>query len=130
MIKPLAFAAIAEGATGLALMLIPSFVGRLLMGVELSGITIVVGRVAGIALVSLAIACWPNKQSTRSALSAMLMYGVLVTLYLTFLGFRGEWVGPLLWPAVLLHVVIAISLSRAWFISSKTDGPNTRPSQY
>ena len=31
------------------------------------------------------------------------------------LGIRGEWVGPLLWPAVALHAVLTLLLARAWF---------------
>jgi hypothetical protein len=50
----------------------------------------------------------------------MLTYGALVTVYLTYLGIRSEWVGPLLWPAVLLHAVLTLLLSSAWFKSQKT----------
>jgi len=55
--KLLAFAAIAEAATGVALMLVPSLVGRLLLGAELAGVAVVIGRVTGIALFALGIAC-------------------------------------------------------------------------
>ena len=44
----------------------------------------------------------------------MLTYSALVTLYLLYLGIRGEWVGPLLWPAVVLHAVLTLLLARAW----------------
>jgi len=50
MNKPLAFAAFAEAATGVALVVVPSLVGRLLLGTELSGVAVAVGRVAGIIL--------------------------------------------------------------------------------
>lgn len=114
MNKSLAFAAIAEGATGVALIVVPSLVGRLLLGAELSGITGVVGRVAGMALVALAIACWPGQ-----ALLGMLTYSMLATVYLAYLAFGGEWVGPLLWPAVVLHVILTALLARAWLQSRK-----------
>jgi len=45
----------------------------------------------------------------------MLTYSVLATLYLLYLGIRGEWVGPLLWPAVVLHAVLTLLLARIWF---------------
>jgi hypothetical protein len=45
----LIFAAVAEVATGLALLVVPSLVGQLLFGVEFTGFTIPVARVAGIA---------------------------------------------------------------------------------
>ena len=50
MKRALIFAAVGEGATGLALLIVPSLVGQLLLGEELSGIAIPVARVAGIAL--------------------------------------------------------------------------------
>jgi len=87
----------------------------LLVGTELSGVAVAVGRVAGISLLSLGFACWPGKESTRAALCGMATYGMLATLYLLYLGIRGEWVGPLLWPAVAFHAVLALLLARAWF---------------
>jgi hypothetical protein len=49
MKKVLVFAAVGEGATGLALLIVPSLVGQLLLGEELTGIAIPIARVAGIA---------------------------------------------------------------------------------
>ena len=72
------------------------------------------GRVAGISLLSLGFACWPGKEPTRAALCGMATYDLLVTLYLLYLGIRGEWVGPLLWPAVALHTVLTLLLAREW----------------
>src|SRR5271165_1794515 len=115
MNKPLAFAALAEAATGGALVVVPSLVGRLLLGTELSGVAVAVGRVAGISLLSLGVACWPGKEPTRAAVSGMATYGLLVTLYLWYLGIRGEWVGPLLWLAVALHAVLTLLLAHALF---------------
>ena len=109
--RVLAFAAIAEAATGLALLVVPSLVGRLLLGEELAGVAVAVARVLGIALIALGVACWPD----RPTLCGMLIYGAAVTLYLSYLGIRGNWVGPLLWPAVVLHAVLTLLLARAWF---------------
>ncbi len=115
MNKPLAFAALAEAATGVTLIVVPSLVARLLLGTELSGIGVAVGRVAGISLLSLGFACWPGKVPTHAPLCGMATYGLLVTFYLMYLGLRGEWVGPLLWPAVALHALLTLLLARAWF---------------
>jgi hypothetical protein len=109
MKRMLIVAAVGEAATGLALLIVPSLVGQLLFGEELSGVAIPFARVAGIALVSLGIACWPGPP-----LVGMLTYSTIVTLYLTYLGFAGSLVGILLWPAVALHVVLTILLGRAW----------------
>ena len=107
----LALAASAEAATGLALLVVPSLVGQLLLGAEGAGVAIPVARVLGIALIALGVACWPG----RTALCGMLTYSAAVTLYLLYLGVRGKWVGPLLWPAVVLHAVLTLLLARTWF---------------
>jgi hypothetical protein len=104
--KILVFAAVAEAATGLALLIVPSLVGQLLLGEELTGVAILVARVAGIALIALGIACWPG-----TPLVGMLTYSAAVTLYLAYIGFTGG--GLLLWPAVVLHVILTALLTRA-----------------
>ena len=91
MKKVLVLAALAEAATGLALLIVPSLVGQLLLGEELAGVAIPVARVAGIALIALGIACWPGPP-----LVGMLIYSAVVTLYLAYLGFAGEWAGVFL----------------------------------
>jgi hypothetical protein len=111
----LILAAVAEAATGLALLVVPALVGRLLLGAELTGVSIPVARVAGIALIALSIACLPGL-----ALLGMLIYGAAVMLYLAYLGIGGEWAGPLLWPAVVLHAVLTLLLAIAWFRSRRT----------
>src|SRR5215471_2351925 len=60
MKKVLAFAAVAEVFTGLALLIVPSLVGKLLLGAELAGVAVPIARVTGIALLALGIACWPG----------------------------------------------------------------------
>ncbi len=117
MKRLLIFAAAAEAATGLALLCLPSLVGRLLIGAELTGIAIPLARVLGLALVGLGAACWPG----RSALCGMLTYSVLATGYLAWLGIRGEWVGALLWPAVALHAILTVLLTSALLQSRRSD---------
>ena len=106
-------AAVGEVATGLALLIVPSLVGRLLLGEDLTGIAIPVARVAGLGLTALGIACWPGPP-----LAGMLAYGAAVTLYLAYLGLAGELTGVLLWPAVALHLVLSILLGRAWLATA------------
>ena len=91
MKRVLIFAAVGEAGLGLALLLLPSLVGLLLLGKELTGIAIPVARVAG-----------------------MLTYSAAVTLYLAYIGFAGGLTGILLWPAVAIHVVLTYLLARAW----------------
>src|SRR4030095_172718 len=105
----LTVAAVLEVATGVALLIVPSLVGRLLFGEEFTGIVISVARVLGIALLALGVGCWPGS----TALCGMLTYSALATLYLLYLAIRGEWVGPLLWPVVALHAILSALLARA-----------------
>ena len=113
MKKVLTVAAVVEVATGMALLIVPSLVGRLLFGAEFTGVANPAARVTGIALLALGVGCWPGS----TALCGMLTYGALVTLYLAYLGVIGEWVGPLLWPAVVLHGILTVLLARAYFQS-------------
>ena len=117
MKKVLTFAAVLEAATGVALLIVPSLVGRLLFGEEFTGIVIPVARVLGIALLALGVCCWPGS----TALCGMLTYSALATLYLLSLAIRGEWVGPLLWPVVALHGILTVLLARASFQSRKPE---------
>jgi hypothetical protein len=117
MKKVLVFAAVAEAATGLALLLAPSLVGQLLLGQEFTDITVVVARVAGIALVALGMACWPGPP-----LVGMLVYSAAVTLFLAYLGLALALTGVLLWPAVFVHLVLSILLGRAWWDSGWPKG--------
>jgi hypothetical protein len=106
--KVLVVAAASEIATGVALLIVPTLVGWLLLGEELTGIAIPIARVAGIALMALGIACWPG-----TPLLGMLTYSAAITLYLAYLGFAGRLSGILLWPAVVLHVILTALLTRA-----------------
>jgi hypothetical protein len=121
MKKVLVLAAVAEAVTGLALIVAPSLIGRLLLGAEGTGVAIPVARVLGIALIALGVACWPGP-----ALLGMFTYGAVVTLYLSYLGIRGNWVGPLLWPAVVLHAALTLLLARAWFTDLHSQDSNEK----
>ena len=108
MSRVLVLAAVGEVATGVALLLVPSLVGQLLLGAELTGVAVTVARVAGIALIGLGVACWPG-----TPLLGMLIYSAAVTLYLAYLGIAGGLTGLLLWPAVILHAILTALLARA-----------------
>jgi hypothetical protein len=108
MSRALVFAAVAEGATGVALLAIPSAVGQLLLGVELTGAAVQVARVAGIALIGLGVACWPGPQ-----MLGMLIYSASVAAYLAYLRVAGGLTGILLWPAVAVHAILATLLTWA-----------------
>jgi hypothetical protein len=103
----LVLAALGEIGTGLALLLVPSLVGQLLLGAEVTGQSVIVARVAGIALIGLGLACWPGPPRL-----GMLTYSAAVALYLAFVGLSSAANGALLWPAVVLHLVLTVLLVR------------------
>ena len=107
MKRALIFAAVGEAATGLALLSVPSLVGQLLLGGELTGIAIPVARVAGIALIALGVACWPGPPQV-----GILVYSSLVAVYLAYCGIALGLSGVLLWPAIVLHAVLSFLLAR------------------
>ena len=109
MKKLLPVAAVCEALTGLALLVSPPIVVRLLFGADLTGVAIPVARVTGIALIALGVACWPGPP-----LVGMLIYSATVTLYLAYIGLAGGLTGILLWPAVVLHVILTALLTSRW----------------
>jgi len=108
MNRVLVLAAVAEAATGMALLIVPSLVGRVLLGADLTGVAIPVARVTGIALIGLGVACWPGPPAI-----VMLIYSSVVALYLAYVGVARSNVGILLWPAVVLHTALTLLLVRA-----------------
>ena len=114
MKKLLAVAAVAEVVTGMALLVVPSLVVKLLFGAGIAEIGVVTSRFAGLALIALGVACWPFGSAPR-ALYGMFTYSSLATLGLLYLALGGKWNGPLLWPAVVLHALLTLLLARAWF---------------
>jgi hypothetical protein len=114
----LGIAAAVEAVTGLLLIVVPHLLAKLLLGVEVTAVAVVIGRVAGIALLSLGVGCWFGRQDASGgwALSAMLLYNVLVTLYLAWVGLGAEFVGALLWPAVAVHAALTVLLGREFVV--------------
>jgi hypothetical protein len=102
-----------ELGTAVALIIVPDIVAHLLLGSELSGGGIAVARVAGLALLALGLACWPGgEEATRQATRALFVYNLLAGIYLGYLRVGGGFVGYLLWPACVLHIVLGLLLAR------------------
>jgi len=113
--KPLLIAAAAaELGTGLGLLVAPSFVSQLLLGEALGqAVSMLVGRVAGAALIAIGLACWLESTgnragSPRGLLTALLVYNAIVALLLAHGAVFNGIHGVLLWPVVAVHVVFAI----------------------
>jgi hypothetical protein len=111
--KTLAFAAGVEIVTGLALLADPAIFVMLLLGTEISGAGLVLGRSFGIAVLALGFACWPARGQAMSGTAAyrgMLAYNALIALLLVYATSGMHFGGWLLWPAVALHTVLTFML--------------------
>ena len=105
----LMISAVLEAITGLALLVLPSLTVSMLIGVPLdTPAGLVAGRIAGAALVALAVACWQARNGERGSpatgvVEAMLFYNLAATAVLVYAGVRLELRSRLLWPAILVH---------------------------
>lgn len=103
-----------EAAAGLALLLSPSAPISILLGSQLDTLTeLVLGRVAGVALLSLGAACWLARNDGKSRagtglIAAMLLYNTGATAILAYAGIGLRMFGVGLWPAVLLHLALVV----------------------
>ncbi|WP_035351938.1 hypothetical protein [Edaphobacter aggregans] len=119
MKKVLATAAVAEAGTGVILLAYPPIVVQMLFGAEISGAGVVMSRLAGICLIGLGVSCWPGN-SAFQPLNGMLAYSTLAMLYLILIGVRGEGVGLLLWPGVVVHAILVVLLAGGWLKQRKS----------
>lgn len=102
-----------EVATGLALIAALGFGVHLLLGADLSSPGITVGRFTGLALLSMGIACWPNKEEASTQVTwGLFTYNLLVAFYLLYVRFGEGYNGTLLWPACVLHSSLALLQAR------------------
>lgn len=113
--KPLFIAtAIIELGAGLALTVSPALVASILIGAPFdTSADSVVGRIAGAALLALAVVCWLARNDEpgrpRSGIvSGMLLYNAVVMLVLVDARLILHLSGIGLWPAVVLHAAMAI----------------------
>ena len=114
----LTITALIEGVTGLALAIMPSFVVSILLGTSLTDISaILIARLAGVALTTIAIACWLSRSNTQSAVivKAMLAYNVFSIVLLVYAVLFERIAGLGLWPTVLIHFGLLVwCLSSLW----------------
>ena len=104
-----------ELVTGIGLIADPGLVFRLLLGADLStGGPL--GRLAGFALLSFALACWPRGENVpQQIVQALFLYNLLAGLYLGYLKVGGVFDTYLLVAASILHVGLALLMARPVF---------------
>src|SRR5262249_10574781 len=106
--------AFGEGGIGLPLLISPPVVLGLLLGVDqASREVIVVARIAGAALLAVGVACWLGRNdhhgpAQRGLLLGFLVYDLAAAGILTYAGWVLGLAGIALWPAVGLHIALAL----------------------
>ena len=110
-----------EVLTGAGLAIVPSVLARLLFGSDMNPTGNVVGRIAGIVMLCLALGCWPRSSEGQrpQALAPLLALSLLAAGYLAYAGLSSAMVGILLWPAAALHTLLAVLL--AWTLSASRE---------
>jgi hypothetical protein len=112
MRKLLTTTAVFEGAIGLAFLVYPSFVTSLMLGSSLdTPLSLVVARVAGIALLTLGAACWLARhdelaRAARGLVVAMVIYNTSIIALLVYAALAAKLSGIACWPAVAVHTVM------------------------
>jgi hypothetical protein len=122
----LVLAAVIEAGAGVALLLIPTVAVSALLGAPLDTATgLAAGRIAGAALVALAIACWQARNGERGSaatgvVEAMSFYNFAAAMALVYAGTRLDLRSALLWPAIVLHLGLgAWCVMTLWFTRRK-----------
>ena len=103
-----------ESVTGLIFLISPPLLVSILLGLSVdSAVDLLLGRVAGAALLSLGVTCWlahndEKSVTTRGLTAAILLYNIIVTMLLVYAGLGVHLSGAGLWPTVLIHIAMAI----------------------
>jgi hypothetical protein len=117
MKKLLIVTAILECGTGLMLLAFPGLISGLLLGSSLDmPVALTVARVAGVAILSLAVACWfsrndPGSPAAKGLLIALVAYNTAIALVLVYASLALTLSGIGFWPVVVFHLAMT-----AWCI--------------
>lgn len=106
--------AVAEIGFGVLLLCFPSAAATLLIGTPLldTPAALTLMRLGASGLIALGTACWLARDDSRSPattglVAAMLFYNFAAVVVLAYTGLGLHLRGPGLWPAVILHTVMA-----------------------
>jgi hypothetical protein len=106
--------AVLEGATGLLLVTLPSWLATLLLGSTLDvPAALTLARVAGVALVAVAVTCWlarhdGQSRAARGLVGAMVLYHTGVAIVLAYASVALSLSGMGLWPTVAFHGAMTV----------------------
>ncbi len=119
--------AVLEAGVGVALLCCPSETITMLLGSPLTtSSAIVLGRVAGMALLTIGVASWFvhydwQSRAARGLVTAMAIYNLGAALILGLAGIQLVSVGMALWPVVILHAAMFV-----WCIASLMRKPTSQ----
>jgi hypothetical protein len=118
--------AFAEGGIGILLLVWPSAVVAVLLGVDqCSPETYFTARIAGAALLAIGVACWLGRsvavaEDQRGLITGVLVYDLAAAGLLGYAGVALAMTGIALWPAVVLHSALSI-----WCVMCLAVGPRS-----
>lgn len=115
----LTVAGVVECLAGLAFFLSPGVTTALLLGAEPDSVGVMIGRVAGVALLSLGVACWGARADAGGAarmgtLRALTLYNAGAGLLLVIFAAMGKAGGPVVWTVGVLHLSFAAAFAASF----------------
>jgi small-conductance mechanosensitive channel len=124
MKKLFTITAIAEFVTGLGMVALPRLLIKLIFGSSVDTyLSLTIARIAGVAIISLAVACWFARKDEKSPAAkglviSLLLYNSGITILLIIAGLAYTSAGIGLWPVVLVHLFMSV-----WCIMSLIKKP-------
>jgi hypothetical protein len=125
--------ALFEAGTGVGLLVLPSVPLALLLGVSVTAPeALLIGRVAGAALIAIGVACGLGRGDKGGAAQLGLLTGVLIydtaaAALLAYAGLVLSMAGIALWPAAVLHTALAVWCVACLWTEPRGAGGETRP---
>ena len=116
--------AVVESATGILFLISPPLPVSILFDSSINDpVGLLAARLAGAAILSLGVACWLVSKDEKSRVAkglaaAMLLYNIAAIVLLVYAGLGAHLSGIGLWPAVVMHIVMALWCIK--YISVKT----------
>ncbi len=119
--------AVLEGLVGLGLLLMPGVLVPLLLNVPLdTPAGTLIARLTGVALISLAVACWQSRESgseraVHGLIAGMMFYNFAAAAVLVYGGLRLGLQSPMTWPVIVVHAALGVwCLAAIWRGARKT----------
>jgi hypothetical protein len=117
----LTFAAAFESLTGLALIRAPEATAVFILGAKPKVVGVMLGRVCGVALVALGIACWGARTDSESTartgtLKTITFYNAGVGLFLVLFAAIAKTGSIVQWSAGVLHLALAAAFACAGYL--------------